>query len=44
MEPLEHHVRLVGRVGQEVPGGDLGPLPADGADTVSAESADTGLQ
>ena len=44
VEPLEHHVGLVARVGQEGPGGDLGPLRTDGADTVSAVSADTGLQ
>ena len=43
VEPLEHHVRLVARVGQEVPGGDLGPLGADWTDTVGTVSADTGL-
>ena len=43
VEPLEHHVRLVGGVGQEGPGGDLGPLGADWTDTVSAVGADTGL-
>ena len=44
VEPLEHDVGLVGGVGQELPGGDLGPLVTDWTYAVSAEGTDTGLE
>ena len=44
VEPLEHHVGLVGRVGQELPRGDLGPLIACRTQAVRAVGTDTGLQ
>ena len=41
---FEHHVGLVGRVGQELPGGDLGPLVTCRTQAVRAVGTDTGLQ